>query len=116
MARLIDASLVDERLANDLKTGDEMVSISWVRSWIGMQETVEALVIPCRVGDLVWVIRSYHGVKHPQQGRVSDLYITRDLRLVITVKHIARGEWGKEVFATCEEAQAEIDRHRSTIK
>ena len=45
---------------------------------------------------------------HPQQGTVSELIITKDLRLMITVKHIARGEWGKEVFATYEEARRAI--------
>ncbi|MBR3972889.1 MAG: hypothetical protein IKJ99_02915 [Oscillospiraceae bacterium] len=66
---------------------------------------VPALRVPCREGDQVWVIRNYQGVKHPQQGTVSELTITKDLRLMITVKHIARGEWGKEVFATYEEAR-----------
>lgn len=28
------------------------------------------IVLPCKVGDEVWGIRSYHGVKHPQQGRI----------------------------------------------
>lgn len=69
---------------------------------------VPAIRVPCREGDLVWVIRNYQGVKHPQQGRVSELTITRDLRLMITVKHIARGEWGKEVFASQEEAERSI--------
>lgn len=65
---------------------------------------VPSVRVPCRVGDTVWVLRNYNGTLHPQIGQVSDLAITRDLRLVITIKHIARGEWGKEVFATYEEA------------
>ena len=69
---------------------------------------VPAIRVPCREGDQVWVIRNYQGVKHPQQGTVSELTITKDLRLMITVKHIARGEWGKEVFATYEEARRAI--------
>lgn len=69
---------------------------------------VPAIQVPCREGDQVWVIRNYQGVKHPQQGTVSELTITKDLRLMITVKHIARGEWGKEVFATYEEARRAI--------
>lgn len=69
---------------------------------------VPAIQVPCREGDQVWVIRNYQGVKHPQQGTVSELIITKDLRLMITVKHIARGEWGKEVFATYEEARRAI--------
>lgn len=68
----------------------------------------QLLRVPCKIGDFVWVIRNYHGTKHPQKGQVSELLISKDLRLVIVVKHIARGEWGKEVFATYDEAQAAI--------
>ena len=41
--RLIDANLIDKRLAADLESGDEKISISWFRSWIGTQETVDAV-------------------------------------------------------------------------
>ena len=34
------------------------------------------------------------------------------INLVICVKHIARGLWGKTVFATKEEAEAEISRRK----
>ena len=68
--------------------------------------------IPCKEGDEVWVLRNYQGVRHPQRGIVSGLTITRDLRLLITVKHIARGEWGKAVFATYEEAAQAIKEGR----
>ena len=75
---------------------------------------VPAIRIPCVEGDTVWMIRRYYGIKHPQQGVVSELMVTRDLRLMITVKHIGRGEWGKEIFRTYQEADDAI-RKQNTI-
>ena len=75
---------------------------------INEQPTVNAMELPCKIGDWVWAIRSYHGKKHPQRGIVSDMYFSQDMRLQIVVKHIARGEWGKTVFATDKEAYAAI--------
>ena len=61
--------------------------------------------LPCKIGDTVWAIRSFHGKKHPQQGIVSDMYFLSNMELQIVVKYVARGEWGKTVFATCEAAE-----------
>lgn len=68
------------------------------------------VVLPCKIGDEVWGVRSYHGVKHPQQGRVRDMFFTQDMRLMIVVKHICHGTWGKTVFATKEEAEAALKK------
>lgn len=65
--------------------------------------------VPCKIGDFVWAIRSFRGHKHPQRGVVSDMYFTNDMRLQIVVKYVARGEWGKTVFATDKEAYAAIE-------
>lgn len=75
--------------------------------------TVDAVEVPCKIGDKVWAIRNYNGIKHPQKGFVSDMLFTRDMRLQIVVKHIARGEWGKAVFATYEEAAEAIGERKS---
>ena len=68
--------------------------------------------IPCRIGDAVWVLRSYHGVRHAKKGYVSEMHIipdrlsmTDEMKLLITVRGIARGYWGEDVFATYEEAK-----------
>lgn len=70
--------------------------------------TIDAAVIPCKIGDFVWAIRNYNGFPHPQQGKVAEMYFTADMRLHIVVSHIARGEWGKTVFPTFEEANKAI--------
>lgn len=73
---------------------------------------VDAVELPCKIGDWVWAIRSYHGKKHPQRGIVSDMYFSQDMRLQIVVKHIARGEWGKTVFSTDKEAYEVIEERK----
>ena len=69
-------------------------------------------LLPCKIGDKVWAIRNYSGVKTPKCGVVSEMYFIEKMRLCIVVKNVARGEWGKTVFATCEEATAHIERSR----
>lgn len=66
-------------------------------------------VLPCKIGDEVWCIRSYNRNKaHPQKGQVVGMYYADDMRLVIHVKNIGRGFWGDRVFATEEEALENI--------
>ena len=70
--------------------------------------------LPCKIGDAVWGIRNYKGVKHPQQGFVSEMFFREsDMALMIVVKNICRGEFGKTVFKTFEEAEERI-RNEST--
>ena len=64
--------------------------------------------LPCKIGDRVWAIRNYKGFRHPQEGVVSDMCFTNDMNLVIVIKHVARGEWGKTVFRTREETEEAI--------
>lgn len=89
---------------------------------VGLRERVEELghcewftdkrvyfkMPPCKIGDFVWAIRNYQGVPHAQQGKVIEMFFNSDMKLIIVVSHIARGEWGDKVFATKEEAEAKI--------
>lgn len=68
--------------------------------------------IPCKIGDTVWAIRNYSGTKTPKKGVVSEMYFVERMRLCIVVKNVARGEWGKVIFPTYEEAMQEIERGR----
>lgn len=48
MPRYIDAEKTIAILDNDLKTGDEMVSISFVKSWLNIQPTTDVVeVVRC---------------------------------------------------------------------
>jgi hypothetical protein len=63
------------------------------------------IVPPCNIGDEVYKVRCYHSVAIAQKGIVSEMKYLPDMRLQIVVKHIGRGKWGEDVFATLEEAE-----------
>lgn len=71
--------------------------------------TIDAIELPCKIGDKVWIARRYKCHKRPRWGIVSEMFFTDDMELCIVVKGVARGKWGVDVFATYEEAQAEIE-------
>ena len=72
--------------------------------------TIDAVQLPCKIGDKVWIARQYKCHKRPRWGIVSEMFFTDDMELCIVVKGVARGKWGVDVFATYEEALAEIER------
>ena len=65
--------------------------------------------LPCKVGDTVWAIRKFSGVYKAKKGKVSEMYFTDGMRLCIVVKDVTRGEWGKVVFPSYEEALKVIE-------
>ena len=66
--------------------------------------------IPCRIGDSVWAIRNYSGQKKIIQGKVSEMYfVDESMRLVISVKHVSRGLWGKTIFGSYENAKTYLE-------
>lgn len=69
--------------------------------------------IPCKIGDTVYAIRNHRGEKYPHKGVVSEMYFTSDMSLMIVVKNIERGQWGKEVFRTEEEAEKYLKKEAS---
>ena len=71
-------------------------------------ENENTVILPCRIGDTVWAIRSYNGRKIPQKGIVSEMFFCDGMKLCIVVRRIARGEWGKTVFPTKEDAKLAI--------
>lgn len=66
--------------------------------------------LPCKIGDTVWCIRNFHGHKHPQEGIVSEMLFTKEMKLLIRVKYVGCGHWGKKIFSTQEEAEAAINK------
>lgn len=67
--------------------------------------TINAVQVPCKIGDTVFGIRNYRGKTHVQKGFVGEMFFTKDMKLMIVVKHICYGHWGEKVFATYEEAE-----------
>lgn len=71
---------------------------------------------PCKIGDQVWAIRNYKGVMHPQKGTVGEIYFSHEMKLIIVVRHISRGQWGQSVFATREETEKAIKELEKACK
>lgn len=100
-------------MSNDLISRSALLKemrVSGKAAYMVVQDApaVDAVVLPCKVGDPVWGIRNYKGINHPQQGKVDQMYYTNDMRLHIKIKHICIGEWGKKIFPTREQAEAAL--------
>lgn len=68
----------------------------------------EGRVVPCKIGDTVWVVANYRGSKTIKQGVVSQMFFLANMRLCICAQGIRRGEWGKVIFPTREAAEARV--------
>lgn len=75
--------------------------------------TADVVELPCRIGDTVWCIRSFRGIDHPQETKVSGMYFTQDMRLNIQCKYVGIGEFGKKVFKTREDAMKAMEGQRA---
>lgn len=62
--------------------------------------------LPCKIGDNAWVIRNVKGVEKAMLGVVAEMYFTKEMRLMVRVHGVGRGEVGKTVFLTFAEAMA----------
>lgn len=76
---------------------------------------VDAVELPCKIGDTVWCIRNFHGHKNAQEGIVSEMLFTKEMKLQIVVKYVGRGIWGEKIFATREEAEAKLRKERENV-
>ena len=68
-------------------------------------------VLPCKIGDTVWAVRSHFGKQSIRQYVVTEMAYLEDMRLCVALKmpkYNARGVWGETVFATMEEAEASV--------
>ena len=115
---LIQRSWMLQKIENDLQClQTEMLLKTQTPLYADLRDIVrmilaapkqEAVIVPCKIGEFVWAIRNYQGVPHPQQGKVSEMFITKETKLMIVVSHIARGYWGETIFATYDEARRAI--------
>ena len=71
-------------------------------------EPVNAVELPCKIGDEVWGLKLYRDARIPKKGVVHQMYFGEDMTLCICVKKVCRGQWGRNIFATREEAEAAI--------
>lgn len=73
---------------------------------------VDAVEVPCKIGDTVWAIRNFKGRRQAQKGVVGEMYFRKDMTLQIVVSYVARGKWGEVVFATQADAEAALNGER----
>ena len=110
-----------EWTVNDMRLGDldalwadiqmlphngDIISSEEVEQEIVNTPTIDAVLVPCKIGDVVYGIRHYNGKRTVQKGFVSEMFFTKDMKLMIVVKHVCRGFWLDRVFPTYDTAAA----------
>lgn len=73
-----------------------------------LEKAGRLIELPCKIGDTVYGIRRYHGVRKVQSGIVSEMYFSQKNRLIIVIKYVCRGYWGENIFGSQEEAEAAL--------
>lgn len=77
----------------------------------------EAALPPCKIGDTAYAIKTNYHSKRVHSGKVSEMYyVGEEMKLCIVVKSVGRGQWGKDVFGTYEEAERSLQNERRTSK
>lgn len=72
-----------------------------------LAEAGKLIELPCKIGDTVYGIRRYKG-RIVKSGTVSEMFYNRDGELIIAIKNVCRGCWGRQIFGTYEEAEAAL--------
>lgn len=75
-------------------------------SMVDKQPTIDAVPVPCKIGDEVYGIRNYKGKAVVQKGFVGEMFFRKDMKLMIVVKFVCRGGWLENVFPTYEAAES----------
>ena len=80
----------------------------YIQSRIYDIPAADVVELPCKIGDEVWAIKNFSGVKHPKKGIVSEMFFRQDMKLMIVVSYVARGLWMETIFPTYEDAVAAL--------
>ena len=83
---------------------DKLAELEW------LEEQGRLQILPCKVGDTMWGIRNWRGVKRPESAEVREMYFTEDMELVIVLRHLCRGIYGKQIFSSYEECEKALNR------
>ena len=71
---------------------------------------VNAVELPCKIGDIVWGIRHAGRNYLIKEAKVSDMYFSDNMELVVVIYNVCRGIVGKHIFRTKEEAEAALKK------
>lgn len=69
---------------------------------------VNAVELPCKIGDRAWGIRNWRGHRRIKEGKISEVFFHDNMELIIVVSGVCRGLIGKHVFLTRAEAEAAL--------
>lgn len=72
-----------------------------------LEEQGRLIKLPCKIGDTVYGIRRYQD-RIVKAGTVSEMFYNQDGELIIAIKNVCRGCWGRQIFGTYEEAEAAL--------
>lgn len=88
-----------------------------ISQWLQAEQDGRLVVLPCKVGDTVWVVFS-NGLRPYVVDR---LYVMADSKVMVRMRHmltetlrISGDEFGKTVFLTREEAEAALAQEGGT--
>ena len=124
--RLIDANELKRRVIA-FATGchSEVLSVESIIMMLNQSDTVDAVILPCKIGDTIYVINKCSCYHLPEKGRrrctgkvlIDDGSRGRKTRCgyisesKFELKHIS--VFGKEVFLTREEAEAALGERKT---
>lgn len=78
-----------------------------LKDYEDLAEHGKLIELPCKIGDTVYGIRRYQN-RIVKSGTVSEMFYNQYGELIIAIKNVCRGCWGKQIFATLEEAEAAL--------
>ena len=78
-----------------------------LKDYEDLAEQGRLITLPCKIGDTVYGIRRYQD-RIVKAGTVSEMFYNRDGELIIAIKNVCRGCWGRQIFGTYEEAEAAL--------
>ena len=73
----------------------------------GFADARKAL-LPCKIGDKVFGLRRYNDQRLLKCGKVSQMYYDDDMNLVICIRQVCRGIWGRDIFGNEADARAAL--------
>ena len=62
---------------------DKLAELEW------LEEQGRLQILPCKVGDTMWGIRNWRGVKRPESAEVREMYFTEDIQQLRRVRESA---------------------------
>lgn len=65
--------------------------------------------LPCKIGDTVYLIRHFYHEKRIITGTIHGIYLTHEGKIMIWAYGVGKGELGRAVFLTREEAEEKLN-------